>query len=71
MKIEIAKEWLEVFGAIFLLIISIFGQGVIVWALVNAVIWVFNINYHLDYFPQAVVLGVIISVITKLIGMRD
>lgn len=49
----------------------IFIEGFIMWFIVNGIVWVFNIDFHLNYFPQAVILGFIWSLLTFPFRKRD
>ena len=49
----------------------IFLEGFIMWFIVNGIVWVFNIDFHLNYFPQAVILGFIWCLLTLPFRKRD
>lgn len=61
---KISEEVLGCLGAVFLLILSVLGQGAIIWCCINVICFIFKINYHLNYFPEAILLGVVYSVLT-------
>lgn len=48
-----------VIGIILGLVVAIALEGVAWWCIVNGICWVFNINFHLVYFPNSIILGMV------------
>lgn len=59
---KISDEFLGLLGAIFLLILVIFLQGLLFYGIINGICWIFNIKFHIG-IAKAMVLGVLLSVL--------
>ena len=55
MKISIGA----VIGIILAFVVAIALEGVVWWCIVNGICVVFGINFHLPYFPNSIILGMI------------
>ena len=62
---KISDEFLAMLGAIFLLILAVFLQGVLIYGVINGFCWLFNIQFHVSLL-KALVLGVLLSIIIHL-----
>lgn len=55
MKISIGA----VIGIILALVVAIALEGLVWWCIVNGICAVFDIKFHLAYFPNSIILGMV------------
>ena len=49
----------RIIGVILALVVAILLEGLIWWCIVNGICVVFGIKFHLAYFPNSVILGLV------------
>lgn len=59
MKIRIGKIIAKIIGVILAFVLAFALEGLIWWCIVNGICMVFNIKFHLAYFPNAVILAMV------------
>lgn len=55
MKISIGA----IIGIILAFVVAIALEGVVWWCIVNGICTVFDIKFHLAYFPNSIILGMV------------
>ena len=48
-----------IIGIILALVVAIALEGVVWWCIVNGICTVFDIKFHLAYFPNSIILGMV------------
>lgn len=48
-----------IIGIILALVVAIALEGVVWWCIVNGICTVFGIKFHLAYFPNSIILGMV------------
>ncbi len=48
-----------IIGIILVLVVAIALEGVVWWCIVNGICAVFDIKFHLAYFPNSIILGMV------------
>lgn len=71
MKISIGEIIAKIIGVILAFVLAFVLEGLIWWCIVNGICMVFNIKFHLTYFPNSIILAMIGTLVYLPFRRRD